>query len=386
MRKSSGSNPVYMLGGSHQGSTSIAVQNGTGTVSRQLYTPFGAPRGAANQLPGERGFLGQVEDDSTGLVYLNARYYDATLMRFVSPDPLFFPYNPRTLDGYAYALNNPLTVSDPSGLSFVDMLEGGGGVGFAGGIPVGSIIAAGGLSAATYGVAHLIANALHNILDDSSSAESAASTPYIFEDAAASSAAVPYIFEEPALDADPPADPGEVPGNPGFPGGDPVAAVPSGPGGPSPGCGCGPGSGLLPVDPPTIYTFPGGGWTPLPVLPWPNWWTPPTVEDWGLPNPFPLPGTQGPTVYNAGGESDAARRGRDAHKNYNPGDGFDLNKPLPSGARPDAVNWKAREVRELKPDTPSGRAAGRRQLRRYLKELNELDPEGGHWTGRIDYY
>ncbi len=54
---------VYMLGGSHQGSTSIAVRNGAGTVSRQLYTPFGAPRGAANQLPGERGFLGQVEDD-----------------------------------------------------------------------------------------------------------------------------------------------------------------------------------------------------------------------------------------------------------------------------------------------------------------------------------
>ncbi len=51
MRKSSGSNPVYMLGGSHQGSTSIAVRNGTGAVSRQLYTPFGAPRGAANQLP-----------------------------------------------------------------------------------------------------------------------------------------------------------------------------------------------------------------------------------------------------------------------------------------------------------------------------------------------
>ena len=37
--------------------------------------PFGGPRGAANQLPGERGFLGQTQDSATSLVYLNARYY-----------------------------------------------------------------------------------------------------------------------------------------------------------------------------------------------------------------------------------------------------------------------------------------------------------------------
>ena len=82
MRKSNGN--VYMLGSSHQGSTSIAVLNGSGAVSRQLYTPFGGPRGAANQLPGERGFLGQTQDSATSLVYLNARYYDPKLMRFIS--------------------------------------------------------------------------------------------------------------------------------------------------------------------------------------------------------------------------------------------------------------------------------------------------------------
>ncbi len=45
-------------------------------MSRQRYTPFGASRGPANQLPTDRGFLDRTEDDTTGLTYLNARYYD----------------------------------------------------------------------------------------------------------------------------------------------------------------------------------------------------------------------------------------------------------------------------------------------------------------------
>ncbi len=37
-------------------------------------------------------------------------------MRFVSPDPVVGSGTPQTLNRYTYALNNPITASDPSGL------------------------------------------------------------------------------------------------------------------------------------------------------------------------------------------------------------------------------------------------------------------------------
>ena len=64
----------------------------------------------------ERGLLGQVEDTDTGLTYLNARYYDPELLRFLSPDPLMNPGDPRTLDPYRYGENNPVAFTDASAL------------------------------------------------------------------------------------------------------------------------------------------------------------------------------------------------------------------------------------------------------------------------------
>ncbi len=93
-------------------------------VTRTSYTPYGQLRGADN-LAVDRGWLGQVEDrivgtgassTGTGLTYLNARYYDPVLGRFLSPDPLMNPGDPRTLDPYRYADNNPVVFTDASGL------------------------------------------------------------------------------------------------------------------------------------------------------------------------------------------------------------------------------------------------------------------------------
>ena len=76
-------------------------------------------RGADN-LTIDHGWLNQVSDEaSTGLVYLNARYYDAQASRFVSPDPLMNPADPRTLDAYRYAENNPVTFTDANGMCAV---------------------------------------------------------------------------------------------------------------------------------------------------------------------------------------------------------------------------------------------------------------------------
>ena len=52
--------------------------------------------------------------EPNGLYYMNARYYDPTIGRFLSEDPLGLGGGDLTL--YSYAGNNPLVFVDPSGL------------------------------------------------------------------------------------------------------------------------------------------------------------------------------------------------------------------------------------------------------------------------------
>ncbi|GLY00664.1 RHS repeat-associated core domain-containing protein [Actinoplanes sp. NBRC 101535] len=85
------------------------------TVRRQ--TPYGTERGAtsAGAWPNNRGFVGGVIDN-TGLIHLGAREYDPTLGRFISVDPIQDMADPQQWNGYAYANNTPITMSDPTGL------------------------------------------------------------------------------------------------------------------------------------------------------------------------------------------------------------------------------------------------------------------------------
>ncbi|HEV8623972.1 MAG TPA: RHS repeat-associated core domain-containing protein, partial [Acidimicrobiia bacterium] len=65
------------------------------------------------------GFAGAigVRGEVAGLWEMRARFYDPQLGRFLSPDP--WPATlpgPATLNRYAYALNDPISLVDPSGL------------------------------------------------------------------------------------------------------------------------------------------------------------------------------------------------------------------------------------------------------------------------------
>jgi RHS repeat-associated protein len=62
------------------------------------------------------GFTGHATDVATGLTYMQQRYYDAELDRFLTPDPVgpeedFIQHFNR----YNYALNNPVRYTDPDG-------------------------------------------------------------------------------------------------------------------------------------------------------------------------------------------------------------------------------------------------------------------------------
>jgi len=91
-----------------------------GTLNtRQTYFPYGAKRVAdGSPLPTgmDTTFTGQKSDDSTGLMYYGARYYDTTLGRFTQADTIVpNPMNPQSLNRYVYVLNNPMRYTDPTG-------------------------------------------------------------------------------------------------------------------------------------------------------------------------------------------------------------------------------------------------------------------------------
>ncbi|MGB7984008.1 MAG: RHS repeat-associated core domain-containing protein [Terracidiphilus sp.] len=67
----------------------------------------------------EHHFTGKERDSESGNDDFGARYYSSAMARFLSPDPFLDsgrPDDPQTWNRYAYALNNPLIVTDPTGL------------------------------------------------------------------------------------------------------------------------------------------------------------------------------------------------------------------------------------------------------------------------------
>ncbi|MHB8530721.1 MAG: RHS repeat-associated core domain-containing protein [Caulobacteraceae bacterium] len=67
-----------------------------------------------------RGFTGEEMMDDVGLINFNARLYDPQLARFLSADPAIpNDYLDQLLDRYSYVGNNPLSLTDPSGLCFL---------------------------------------------------------------------------------------------------------------------------------------------------------------------------------------------------------------------------------------------------------------------------
>ncbi|WP_444663127.1 RHS repeat-associated core domain-containing protein [Cellulomonas sp. CW35] len=107
------------------GTTLAAVPNGSWkktSVIKQYTDPFGATRGTAVTVPGDRQFLDRTRD-STGLTLIGARYYDEHTGRFISLDPLLDLSDPQQWNGYAYANNNPTSLSDPTGLAVSVSIE-----------------------------------------------------------------------------------------------------------------------------------------------------------------------------------------------------------------------------------------------------------------------
>ena len=70
-------------------------------------------------------YTGGIYDESTGLYYLNARYYDPENGRFLTEDTYRGEVNdPDTLHLYAYCANDPINYVDPSGHMTISIAAG----------------------------------------------------------------------------------------------------------------------------------------------------------------------------------------------------------------------------------------------------------------------
>jgi RHS repeat-associated protein len=120
----------------------VARTNGAGQViggSALQYEPYGALVGGP--APDGIGFTGHVHDPGSGLVYMQQRYYDPVMGRFLSVDPVVANAQTGAMFGrYHYAYNNPYKHIDPDGRApksaaepYGERVGGGGFVGVAGG-------------------------------------------------------------------------------------------------------------------------------------------------------------------------------------------------------------------------------------------------------------
>ena len=98
--------------------TPLVSTNSAGEVLwKENYQPYGdklnnQPSSKDNQI----GYHGKPYDNASGLSYMQARYYDPTLGRFMGVDPVLYQEDSlHSFNRYAYANNNPYKYVDPDG-------------------------------------------------------------------------------------------------------------------------------------------------------------------------------------------------------------------------------------------------------------------------------
>jgi RHS repeat-associated protein len=116
-----------------EGETAYYLYNGhadvvalLGTAGNTMATYYYDAFGNATETTGDKDnpyrYAGYRYDEETDVYYLNARYYDAKIARFMTEDTYRGEYNdPLSLNLYTYVMNNPLVYWDPTGHAAVTL-------------------------------------------------------------------------------------------------------------------------------------------------------------------------------------------------------------------------------------------------------------------------
>lgn len=111
---------LFSLINDHQGTAHNQIRNSDSQLQSIWQDPYGNKRGTAPAAwAGGRGFVGGLNDVSTGLVRLGARDFDPVLQRFTTVDPVQVLDVPLQWNPYLYGDNSPVTKADPSGLCWI---------------------------------------------------------------------------------------------------------------------------------------------------------------------------------------------------------------------------------------------------------------------------
>ena len=95
------------------GSPVVDTDSARKVLRRTYYTPYGE---AQNRTVDGPGYTSHVADGNTGLVYMQQRYYDPVVGRFLSRDPVGVDAGTGgNFNRYWYANNNPYKFVDPDG-------------------------------------------------------------------------------------------------------------------------------------------------------------------------------------------------------------------------------------------------------------------------------
>jgi RHS repeat-associated protein len=117
--------------------SSSIITTSTGIIDQTIdYYPYGTIRinDKKSTFDEQRKFTSHEHDNQTGLDYMNARYYNGVIGKFISQDPVFRAIgneaeiqektgfnmqallsDPQQLNSYSYARSNPIMYSDPTG-------------------------------------------------------------------------------------------------------------------------------------------------------------------------------------------------------------------------------------------------------------------------------
>ena len=115
----------------HQGSTRLVTDRSGAVYSRHDYQPFGEELNAGigmrttdqkfNMQDNVRQkYTGMETDDATGMAHTHWRKYDGQSGRWTSPDPYggsMTIADPQSFNRYTYVNNDPVNLTDPSGLT-----------------------------------------------------------------------------------------------------------------------------------------------------------------------------------------------------------------------------------------------------------------------------
>ncbi len=114
-----GAVPIHRWELSNAVGTGMVLLDQAGERIRTTFrTPFGREHQVAGSMFGLRNYYGGHRvHDSSGLVYMNARWQDPGSGTFMSVDPVVSNRaDPQSYNAYAYVRNNPVNFDDPTGM------------------------------------------------------------------------------------------------------------------------------------------------------------------------------------------------------------------------------------------------------------------------------